>query len=258
MTATEDADADIGVAPPRLRDEVLDDRRPHRAGEVVARCRDRDRDAAPPREPLRHIGKERPERRRGADADQDAVDERELPDARRVGGAEKAEREHQRAADNRHHNAEAVGELAVEHAADRKADHRQRIGQRRVGARHAEFRLHGRQRDHERPHADAADRAEHERNGEAQPGVGGFRRVESLAVDARLVLGVHGRRTFVAQPRAVKRRFLPSPLRGGSTREARRGGGRHQELRLLFRQAARGLTSRSIRRRSFRSAASRS
>ena len=45
----EDADADVGLAPADGLDEVLHDRRPDRAGEVVAAGADRHRDAAPAR-----------------------------------------------------------------------------------------------------------------------------------------------------------------------------------------------------------------
>ena len=47
------------------------------------------------------------------------------------------------------HDAEAVGQPAHQHAADAEADHGQRVGQRRVGARDAELGLHrGQRHDH--------------------------------------------------------------------------------------------------------------
>jgi hypothetical protein len=77
-----------------------------------------------------------------------------------------AEHERQRAERQRQRDAEAVGEAAHQHAAAGKADHGERIGQRRVGAGDAELGLDGGQRHHHRPHADAADGAE--RHGNAQ------------------------------------------------------------------------------------------
>ena len=50
-TSAENADADVGRAPADGVDEVLDDRRPHGAGEIVAARADRDGDAAAAREP---------------------------------------------------------------------------------------------------------------------------------------------------------------------------------------------------------------
>jgi hypothetical protein len=55
-----------------------------------------------------------------------------------------------------------------------KPHHRQCVRQRRRAARDAEFRLHGGQRDDNRPHADAADRGKHERDDQARPRVGRF------------------------------------------------------------------------------------
>ena len=72
--AAEDAHADVGLAPADALDEVLDDRRPDRAGDVVAAGADRDRDAAPALEPERGVGDQRREGRRAADqAEQHAV-----------------------------------------------------------------------------------------------------------------------------------------------------------------------------------------
>ena len=56
-----DADADVGLAPADGLDEVLHDRRPDRAGEVVAARADRHRDAAPAHEPERGVGDQRRE-----------------------------------------------------------------------------------------------------------------------------------------------------------------------------------------------------
>jgi len=72
----------------------------------------------------------------------------------------------------------AIGETSEHDAAERKADHAQRVGQRRVGAQDAEVGLHRRQRHDIRPHADAADGAEHQRDAQADPGVSGVDRAD--------------------------------------------------------------------------------
>jgi hypothetical protein len=68
--------------------------------------------------------------------------------------------------------AAAVGEPAHEDAAGPEAEHQQGVGQRGLGARDAEVGLHGRQRDDERPHADAADGADQPGAGETPPRMG--------------------------------------------------------------------------------------
>ena len=67
VSDAEHAEADVGLAPADRLDEVLDDRRPDRAGEVVAARADRDRDAAPAHEPERGVGDQRREGRRAAE-----------------------------------------------------------------------------------------------------------------------------------------------------------------------------------------------
>ena len=59
-----------------------------------------------------------------------------------------------RAAEERNHHAEAVGEASHEEAAHAEADHEHRVGRRRVGARHSELGLHRGQ--HHRHHVHAA------------------------------------------------------------------------------------------------------
>ena len=166
-------DAEKRLAPARALDVVLDDRRPDGAGKVVAAREDPDRDAAPPPEPQRHVREQRREGRRAAETDEEPVRERVLPQALRRGGRGVAGAERDRADDDRHHDAEAVGEPPHRDAADAEADHRQRVGQRRVPARDAEGRLHRRQRDDDRPHADTADRRQQQRDGEPEPRVAG-------------------------------------------------------------------------------------
>ena len=167
-----DTDADMGHSPALARDEVLDHRRPDRAGHIVAGGGDRDRDAAPAGEPLRHVRHHRAEGRGGAEPDQH-VSESEDPQAARIAGRHIAEAERGRRHDDRKHDAEAVRQPPHDDAAEREAHHGERVGQRGVRARDRELRLHGRQRDRHRPHADAPDGTEHHRGGQAQPGIGG-------------------------------------------------------------------------------------
>jgi hypothetical protein len=144
-----------------------------RASEIVAAGGDSDRDAAPARKPVRDIAHERPERRRAAESNQ-PLRERKLGDVAGEGGQHVAGAKRQRAAGDGPHDAAAVSEAAHQHAAEAEADHGERERQRRVAACHAKARLHRRQRHHERPHADTADRAERERRRQPQPCVRGF------------------------------------------------------------------------------------
>ena len=170
------ADAEMRLPPADGLHEVLHQRRPDRAGEIVAGCRDRHRDAAPSREPVRDVGDDRPERRRAAEQrDQQSVRQCELPQAGRVGGGDVAQAERHGADQRGQHDAEAVRHAPHHHAAHGEADHRQRVGQRGGGAIDAELRLHRGQHDHHGPQADAADRAQQHADREAQPGVGGLR-----------------------------------------------------------------------------------
>ena len=140
----EHAQADVGLAPADGLDEVLDDRRPDRAGDVVAAGADRDRDAAPAHEPERGVGDQR---REASPSCRPAPIStpwtmREGPDAGREPGGDEADAEPGRADQQRHHDAAPVGEPPHQHAADAEADHQQRVGQRGVGARDAELGLH--------------------------------------------------------------------------------------------------------------------
>ena len=137
------------------------------------RSRDADRRAAPAREPQRHVGEQRREGRRRADADEQAVGDRVLRQRSRPRRARVARREGERAEDHGHDDAVAVGELAHDDAADAEADHRQRVRERCVRARDAELRLHRRQRHHHRPHAHAADGGQHEADHEPVPRIAG-------------------------------------------------------------------------------------
>ena len=115
------------------------------------------------------------------DADQQSLRERVLPERRRRGRGGVAERHRDGPADHRHHDAEAIGQPAHRDAAEAEPDHRQRVGERRVAARDAELGLHRRQRDDDRPHADAADRRQHQRPRRAAP----TRRSTRLRLPAR-------------------------------------------------------------------------
>ncbi len=76
----EQADADMRRAPAGFGDEILQHRRPQRAGDIVADRGERHRNAAPVHKPVRYVGHQRAEARRAADADQQ-VRKRNLPKA---------------------------------------------------------------------------------------------------------------------------------------------------------------------------------
>jgi hypothetical protein len=129
-------------------------------------------DAAPALEPQRHVGDQRPEGGRAAEpADQQRLRRQELPQGGRLRRRDVADRHHHPGQDHRHGDAETVGQTAHQHAAGGEADHGGGVGQRGVAAADPELGLDRRQRDHHRPQADAADRAERERGGQPQPGL---------------------------------------------------------------------------------------
>ncbi len=169
----EGANADMGGPPALGRDEMLHDRRPDRAAEIIAARDDGDGNAAAAGEPLRTVGDQRPERGGGAEPDE-GVHERKHHEAVGEAGGDITDGERERAADHRRPDAEAVGEPPHRHAAAGKSDHRQRKRQRSIRAGDGELGLHRRQHDRHRPHADAADGAEHHGGDEPQPGEGGF------------------------------------------------------------------------------------
>jgi hypothetical protein len=103
----EDPDAEIGVAPAVGRDRMLQHRRPQRTADIVAGGRHPDRDPAMAHEPLRHVGLQRPERRRGADTNEQ-VHQRERERARNKRGTGIADADRQGAQHDRDHDAEAV------------------------------------------------------------------------------------------------------------------------------------------------------
>jgi hypothetical protein len=106
--------------------------------------------------------------------------ERELPQRAGMTGADITEAEQERGAEQGKQDAEAVDQAPDQHAPRAEAHHGERVGQRGIGARDGEVRLHRRQRDHEGPHADAADGADRQRRGKARPRIGGFDAFHSL------------------------------------------------------------------------------
>src|SRR5262245_61531339 len=163
----------MGCAPALIGNEMVQDRRPDRAAEIIAGRDDGDGDSAPAREPARGVRDQRPEGGGGAEPDHE-VHERERHEARSKAGHDVAETERARAAHDRRRNAEPVGQAPEHDAAACEAEHGQRERQRRVRAGNAEFGLHRRQHHRHRPHADAADGAEHHGDAEPPPGEGRF------------------------------------------------------------------------------------
>ena len=170
---TEHRDAQIGVTPTRVLDEVLNDRRPYRTGKIISTGEDRHRDASSAHEPQRRMREQRGEGRRAPRADEQALRQRVVPEARRGAGCGVTDRQRSRSEDHRSHDA-AIGEATHGDAGDAETDHGQGVRQRRSGSSHAEFRLHRGQRDDHRPHAHAADRREQKRHREPEPGVARF------------------------------------------------------------------------------------
>ena len=103
----EKADGDVRRAPAVHRRAALDDRRPDRAGEIVAAGGDGHRDAAPAHEPVRRFRHQRREGRRRAETDQH-MDDRELPQRGRKARADIAAQQRRDADGDRRQNAEPV------------------------------------------------------------------------------------------------------------------------------------------------------
>ena len=203
----EDTDGDLRRAQAVVGDEILDDRRPDRAAHVVAGGTDGNGDAAPPREPVRDVGDQRRESGGRAEADEN-MHQRELPRVGAQRGPQIAAAEAERAEHQRPDDAEAVGHAADDDAAQRETDHGKRIGQRGIGPGDVELRLDGRQRDDDRPHADAADRADHDGGGEPEPRLRGLHGGAACAYG--LCRNGHGERTIQAVRPLVKApRALP-------------------------------------------------
>src|SRR5262245_25671638 len=176
------ADTDMRRAPAPKRNEVLNDRRPYRSGEVIACCGKRDCDAAPAQKPMRDVGHQWSKAGGAADSDK-AMGEGDEPQARRPAGREIPGRECQNAEAQGNGDSVAIGETTHEDAAARETYHHHREWKRRVGSRDAKFGLDGRQCDHDRPHADARERADCEGDDKTQPGV---RRFDIAGLGTRL------------------------------------------------------------------------
>ncbi|MDT4859908.1 hypothetical protein FQZ97_944390 [compost metagenome] len=155
----EHADADVGLAPATVVDEVLDHRWPDGAGQVVAAHADRQRDAAAAGEPARGVGHQRRKRGRGAQqADQDALRQAELPQVLGRTRDDETQTQSDGAAEHRHHHTKAVRQTPHEDAAQAESDHGQRVGQRGVATCHVKVGLDARQHHRDRIHARAAQR----------------------------------------------------------------------------------------------------
>ena len=178
----EDRDAEEGMPPSARLDEMLNHRRPQRPGQVIAAGNDGHGDAAPAGEPVRHIRKQRRERRRTAEADEQAVGDRVLPERGSRGGGGVSEREAEDADDDRRQDPETIRHPAQDDAADAETKHRQRIGKGRIRARNPELGLHRRQRHHHRPHADPADGRKDQRQHQPCPRVSGIHPAKRHAI----------------------------------------------------------------------------
>ena len=134
----EDAEADVGLAPADDLDEVLHDRRPDRAGEVVAARADRDRDAAPAHEPERRVGDQRRESRRAAEQRRAEAPctSTKLPRLPRTGRRRRSRRRAPTAPIRTTSiTPRRSASWPISDAAEAEADHHQRVWQRGVGAR---------------------------------------------------------------------------------------------------------------------------
>ena len=182
----EDAGRDMGRAPAVAGDEMLNDRRPYRARDIISGGRDRDRDAASLLEPVRHIGDQRTEGRGTAETNQDMRCGKE-PQGRCEARADKADAERGNAEQDRGDDSEPVREPAEDHIADGKSHHRHRVGNAGIGAGRGKIGLHSGKRHDIGPHADAADRAKQQRDAQPQPGIA--RIDEAGAASGRTVHG---------------------------------------------------------------------
>jgi hypothetical protein len=130
------------MAPAPGRHRTLQHRRPQRTADIVAGGRHADRDPAMAHEPLRHVGPQRSEGRRGADANEQ-MHQRKLERGRNQRRSANAKR--QAAQHNRDYDAEAIAESSHCDTAQGEARHCKRIGQGDFGAGNAEISLHERQ-----------------------------------------------------------------------------------------------------------------
>ena len=167
----DDGDHDIGRPPVPGVHQCLDDQRPDRSADIVAAGAHRDGDAAAAAKPVRYIGDQRAERRRHADADQHALQQREYPDIRGEGGPGEPDRHGKRCGYRGNDNPQPVDIAPDQNIPEAEADHGQGIGDRCVGAVDGEFGLDRRQDHDHTPEPDAADRAKPHRDGKPHPRV---------------------------------------------------------------------------------------
>src|SRR5690606_30665814 len=111
---TEHTDAEVRLAPAICRHEVLDKRRPDRASEIVAAGANRYRDTTTTGEPVRDVGQERSKARRAANANEQPVNNGELPQTPGLTGEDVAYAEEDCSSGNWKDNAVPVGEAPRE------------------------------------------------------------------------------------------------------------------------------------------------
>jgi hypothetical protein len=163
-----EGDADMRGAPADRLYAFADERRPHRARDVIAARDDGHGKSAIALEPVRGLRHQRREGRRGAEPDQE-IGRDELPELGReprqhVGNADESDADR-----HRRHDAELVGDLAGDHAAEAEAEHHQCEGQRHRCARGGELGLHDGNHHDDGPHADTTDRTDQQRKQQPHP-----------------------------------------------------------------------------------------
>ncbi len=191
-----------GLPPAEHRDDRLEDRRPHRTGEIGAARDQRERRAASPIEPAAHIDVER----RIDPAIAEKADEQPVADVklpwRTERGNREADADHHRAEHHRPPHADAVGDAAHHEPPEADAEPTQRSRERRGRARTAELggdRLQGHHGDprcaERKPHGDERDARHH-------PGLPGLDRRPDHAFPARprLLASGNGARTIERGP----------------------------------------------------------
>ncbi len=121
---------------------------------------------------MRNVGHQRPEAHAGADADQQAVRRRKHQQVRRQPGGDEAEAETEGRDGQGNGGADAVRHPPQREGAEGESQHHRGVGQRGGRTVDAELRLRPRQDDDDRPHARPEQGRDHERQPQAQEGVG--------------------------------------------------------------------------------------
>ena len=161
---------EVNTAPTTVGLNAAQKHRPDGTGEIIAARDDRHRDAAPGGKPVRNIGDKRCKARARTETDQQV----------KSGDTEETRREtrqrvttgHQHCgAANRERDAVPVDRATDQKTAGGQSQHRQRIGQRGIGAADREIRLDPGHDDNDRPHADIGDRGNGKRRKKPQPGI---------------------------------------------------------------------------------------